>query len=84
MNIWTMLTWLELVAMILRAFEAWKLRFISKPQKKSFNGMMASLILVNLNEMSKKQMGDCKGRFKAFATDPTITINNKGVNQFKI
>ena len=32
MNIWTMLTWLELVAMILRAFEAWKLRFFTKPQ----------------------------------------------------
>ena len=49
-----------------------------------FNGMMASSFLVNLNEMSKKEMGDCEGRFKALATDPTITINNKGVNQFKI
>ena len=49
-----------------------------------FNGMMASSFLVNLNEMSKKEMGDCEGRFKALATDPTLTINNKGVNQFKI
>ena len=49
-----------------------------------FNGMMASSLLVNLNEMSKKEMGDCEGRFKALATDPTITINNKGVNQFEI
>jgi hypothetical protein len=40
--------------------------------------------LVNLNEMSKKEMGDCEGRFKALATDPTLTINNKGVNQFTI
>ena len=29
-------------------------------------------------------MGDCEGRFKALATDPTLTINNKGVNQFKV
>jgi len=49
-----------------------------------FNGMMASSFLVNLNEMSKKEMGDCEGRFKALATDPTLTINNKGVNQFSI
>ena len=49
-----------------------------------FNGMMGNSFLVNLNKMSKKKMGDCEGRFKALATDPTLTINNKGVNQFKV
>lgn len=49
-----------------------------------FNGIMADAFLVNLNELSKKEMIECEGQFKGLITDPTIWINNKGVNQFKV
>jgi hypothetical protein len=50
----------------------------------SFNGRMASAFLVNLNELSKKDTIDSEGKMKALITDPRISINNKGVNQFEI
>jgi hypothetical protein len=50
----------------------------------SFNGMMATSFLVHLNEMSKKDYREAEGRFKGLITDPTITINSKGVNQYKV
>jgi hypothetical protein len=48
----------------------------------SFNGIMANAFLVNLNELSKKEMLECEGYFKGLVTDGDITINNKGVNAF--
>ena len=49
-----------------------------------FNGMMANRFLVNFNELSKKEMENAEGKFKALITDPTMVINNKGVNQYVI
>lgn len=49
-----------------------------------FNGMMGSCFLVNLNELSKKDTIDCMGKIKGLITDASLTINNKGINQYKI
>lgn len=49
-----------------------------------FNGRMCNTFLINLNELSKKETNDCEGRIKGLITDPTLTINNKGVNQYEI
>jgi len=49
-----------------------------------FNGQMSSAFLINLNELSKKCTKDSMGVIKRLITDPTITINNKGVNQIEI
>jgi hypothetical protein len=43
---------------------------------------MANAFLVNLNELSKKDTIESEGKIKALITDGTITINNKGLNQF--
>lgn len=50
----------------------------------NFNGNMANAFLVDLNELSKKDTMYCDGRIKALVTDPTMIINNKGVNQVEI
>lgn len=50
----------------------------------SFNGKMNDCFLVNLNEISKKDVVECVGKFKQMVTDPSMTINTKGVNQFDI
>ena len=50
----------------------------------NFNGLMADSFFVNLNELSKKEMTECEGQFKALVTDQSMTINNKGVNSYKI
>lgn len=47
-----------------------------------FNGIMANAFLVNLDELSQKDMIECEGKFKALITNPEITINNKGTNQY--
>jgi len=49
-----------------------------------FNGMMANRFLVNFNKLSKKEMENADGSFKALITDPTMVINTKGVNQYVI
>jgi hypothetical protein len=49
-----------------------------------FNGRMCNTFLVNFNELSKKETVECEGRIKGLITDPHLTINNKGVNQFEI
>jgi hypothetical protein len=46
--------------------------------------MMATKFLVNLNELSRKETMDSEGRIKALITDPTMTINSKGTNQYEI
>jgi hypothetical protein len=49
-----------------------------------FNNAMEQAFFICLDELSKKEMGECDGRFKKLITDPTIRINNKGVNSFTI
>jgi hypothetical protein len=45
---------------------------------------MCNTFLINLNELSKKETLECEGRIKGLITDPKLTINNKGVNQYDI
>jgi putative DNA primase/helicase len=49
-----------------------------------FNGRMANTFLINLNELSKKETLEAEGKIKGLVTDPILTINNKGSNQFDI
>ena len=49
-----------------------------------FNGIMTDAFLVNLNEMEMADTKQAEGKIKALITDPQMTINLKGVNQFKI
>ena len=49
-----------------------------------FNGCMANTFLVNLNELSKKETVESMNYIKALITDTELTINNKGVSQYKI
>jgi len=49
-----------------------------------FNGRMCNTFLINLNELSKKETVESEGRIKGLITDPFLTINNKGVNQYDI
>jgi hypothetical protein len=49
-----------------------------------FNGRMASTFLVNLDELSKKESMECEGKIKGLITNPNMTINNKGINQYGI
>jgi hypothetical protein len=50
----------------------------------SFNSIMMDSFLINLNELSKKSTLEAEGQIKALVTDPTITINKKGVDQIQI
>jgi hypothetical protein len=50
----------------------------------SFNSMMADNYFVNLNELSKQQTADAMGIIKGLITDGALTINTKGVPQYKI
>ena len=49
-----------------------------------FNGRMANTFLIILNELSKKETLEAEGYIKGLITDPKLTINNKGSNQFDI
>ena len=49
-----------------------------------FNKMMATAFLVNLNELSKRELVNSEGKFKALITDPTLNINAKCVDQYPI
>lgn len=50
----------------------------------SFNSLMTDCYLVNLNELSKQQTNDAMGVIKGLITDSALTINTKGVPQYKI
>ena len=49
-----------------------------------FNSVMMDTFLNNLNELSKKDTLEAEGKIKGLVTDPTITINKKGVDQIQI
>ena len=49
-----------------------------------FNSKMKDCFFVNLNELSQAEMKGSEGVFKALVTDPTITINEKGIAQYVI
>ena len=48
------------------------------------NALMESAYIVNLNELSKKDTMEAEGKIKGLFTDSSITINQKGINQYKV
>jgi len=50
----------------------------------NFNGRMVDAFLVNLNEISAIDFKNAIGKVKGLITDPTLTINEKGVKPFEI
>lgn len=50
----------------------------------SFNSLMQTSCLVNLDEMDKKMAFEADNEIKNLITEATITINKKGVNQYSI
>lgn len=49
-----------------------------------FNGRMANTFLVNLDELSRKESNECEGKIKGLITNPQMTINEKGIGQYKV
>jgi len=49
-----------------------------------FNSKMADSFFVNLDELSRKESLECEGKIKGLITNPALTINEKGVKQYKI
>jgi hypothetical protein len=77
-------SWLEIMGKIIG-----EARIVDTPKPSQFifgefNGAMANAFLVCMNEMSKKEMNDAEGYFKTLITDPTLRINQKGIDSFKI
>lgn len=50
----------------------------------SFNAQMADSYLVNINEISKKDLCDYMGLLKGLITDNSLIINEKGISQYTI
>jgi hypothetical protein len=50
----------------------------------SFNSLMSSYFLINLNELSKSETKGNEGQFKQMVTDGKLIINSKGIAQFEI
>jgi hypothetical protein len=49
-----------------------------------FNNQMLNAYLVNLDELSPKDVKDCEGKIKGLITEPTISIDIKGVSSVTI
>jgi hypothetical protein len=49
-----------------------------------FNNQMLNAYLVNLDEFSPKDVKDCEGKIKGLITEPTISIDTKGVSSVTI
>jgi len=77
-------TLLEIMTKILGAKRVFDTATPSQFVWGDFNGAMEQAFLVCLNEMSKKELGECDGKFKKLITDPTIRINKKGIESYDI
>lgn len=49
-----------------------------------FNNQMLDAYLVNLDELSPKDVKDCEGKIKGLITEPTISIDVKGVSSLTV
>jgi len=49
-----------------------------------FNNQMLDAYLVNLDELSPKDVKDCEGKIKGLTTEPTISIDIKGVSSLTV
>jgi hypothetical protein len=62
-----------------------KVLMTSKPEQQvwgTFNNMMMDSFLVNLNEVNLGNSYNAENNIKQLITDPTITINIKGISEF--
>ena len=50
----------------------------------NFNSVMVNAFFINLNELSKRDTIEAEGKIKGLITDGSLTINQKGTNQFEI
>jgi hypothetical protein len=48
-----------------------------------FNSQMVDSFIINVNEVSKKNLQESYGRIKALITDASLTVNIKGLSQFE-
>jgi hypothetical protein len=48
----------------------------------NFNSRMKDCFLVNLDELSKKELTDSMGKVKDLITNPLLTINQKGIDSY--
>lgn len=75
------------VRLIEKMFGTKKVFETAKPDKYvwgNFNGCMVGSFFVCLNELNKKDTIEADGQIKALVTDPWLTINTKGVNEYVI
>lgn len=77
-------TFMKLMSQMLGSSKVFETTTPSRDVWGDFNGRMCNTFLINLNELSKKETIECEGRIKGLITDPKLTINNKGVNQYDI
>jgi hypothetical protein len=59
----------------------------SKPSRDvwgDFNAIMKDTFFVNLNELSKQETLQAEGVIKTLITDEAMTINQKGISQYKV
>lgn len=59
----------------------------SKPSRDvwgDFNAIMKDTFFVNLNELSKQETLQAEGAIKTLITDEAMTINQKGISQYKV
>jgi hypothetical protein len=49
-----------------------------------FNGLVCSKLLINLDEASGRDTFEVNAKIKAFITNKNVTVQKKGVDQFKI
>lgn len=73
-------TFMELIALLMGDGIVFSTPEPSRDVWGHFNSLMMTAFLVNLNEMQKKEAQECQGKFKALITDPTISINRKGLD----
>jgi hypothetical protein len=50
----------------------------------NFNSRMKDCFFVNLDELSKKELTDSMGKVKDLITNPSLTINQKGIDPYDI
>ena len=77
-------TLLQLISKMLGACKYFETSTPSRDIWGDFNGRMANTFLVNLDELSRKETVESEGKIKALITNPKLTINNKGINQYDI
>ncbi len=75
---------IELMRLMLGNSKVYETSTPSRDVWGDFNGIMSNTYLVNLNELSKKETVESEGKIKALITDPTITINKKGIDPYEI